>query len=205
MDTMGNHLSTLDTDIKYIKRFNDVLTTINQQESTPYTLIYGVNHDSVVTDGLWFNFTPNDVIGYYRKNNSQSLQKYNNYYHITWLDRYNSYYYTRSYVKLKQHQFLSKRHVYNIQLGLDFYVINYIYNYINEVDMRGNMQQIMLEFNQKLIRCRNNDYITTTQHIKYFRTQMNYILIVLNSLLKKNNKKCLNHVIWINLIAPYLY
>ncbi len=215
MDSMGNTLNKMsdvlnpdidiDEDVNYKQQFNNVLTTINQKESTSYTLIYGINHDSIVTDGLWFNFTPNDVIGYYQKNSIHALRKYDNYYHIIWLDRYGSYYYDRYYINLKQHNFLSKPHIYNIQLVLDFYVINNIYNYINEVYIVGDMKQIMLEFNQKLTHCRNNDYITTIQHIHYFKTQMNYILIVLNSLLKKNNKKCLNHVIWINLIAPYLY
>ena len=207
MDSMGNILkgNTLDNDSKYIKRFNNVLTKINQQESTPYTLIYGVNNDSIVTDGLWFNLTPNTLITDYSNTISQILPKYENKYHMILIDRYNSYYYTKYYVNLKQHNFISKPHIHNVQLVLDFYVINYIYNYINELHIKTNMKQIMSEYYQQLIQYRNKDYRTTTQHIKYFKTQINYILIVLNSLLKKNNQKYLNHLIWINYIAPYLY
>jgi hypothetical protein len=207
MDSMGNILkgNTIDNDSKYIKRFNNILTKINQQESTLYTLIYGVNNDDIVTDGLWFNLTPNTLITDYSNTISQILPKYENHYHMILIDRYNSYYYTKYYVNLKQHNFISKPHIHNVQLVLDFYVINYIYNYINEVHIKTNMKQIMSEYYQQLIQYRNKDYRTTTQHIKYFKTQIKYILIVLNSLLKKNNQKYLNHLIWINYIAPYLY
>ncbi len=199
----------LDIDVK--PKFNNVLLQIHsciikRDDYRPDTLIYGVNNESIIIDGLYTNSIPLNVVNENLYMLKKRLPLYENYYHIILLDRYHSYYYTNFYIRLNTYNFLSKPHIYNVQLRLDIYVINHIYNYIHYAPHNNNknMNQVMSYFYHELKRYMKNDYITTTQDLKYFKNQIKYILIVLNELMKKNNKKYVNHSIWMNHIAPYL-
>lgn len=186
----------------YVDIFNNVLKIVNQKSSCPYMIVYGINNYSIVTDKLWIGwYTPLDIKVNYKQSLDKLLVKYNNYYHILLIDRYNSYDYTKYYVNMKQ------PYLNNIQLEIDFYVINYIYNYIEEND--ENDYNMMLYHMKYLYHKKMDDikydYQLTKQYIKYFKNEINYMLILLNySLNKKINVK-LNHSIWINKIAIYLY
>jgi hypothetical protein len=186
----------------YKNIFDNVLTIFNQRTSKPYSLIYGINNDSIVTDGLWIGpVTPNDILNNCKPLLNKLLVKYQNYYHIILIDRYNSYEYNKYYVNLKQ------PHLHNIQLKIDFYVIDYIYNYMEENEQNDiqMMKYNMKELNHRKLYDIKYDYFLTKQYIRYFKNEIKYMLILLNYLLNNKRKIKLNHSLWVNQIATYLY
>lgn len=176
--------------------------TVMKNNETVITIIYNVMKDN---DGYYMYLN-----GYMKSKNisvnitkSQSpftLRVYNgnnslNNYNRIIIDRHRNWYYND----------MKKIPIHDIQVKLDYHVINHLYKVATDVfaGNHQNMKTLYTQYYNELKGYQKQQYETTCQIIREFNRELKYMLIVLQSLLI--NKKCnINKTLFIRYIFPYI-
>lgn len=129
-----------------------------------------------------------------------TLRAYNgenslNYYSRVIIDRHRNWYYHK----------MNKIPIENIQVKMDYLVINILYRQLNDPFYRDpNMNLIYSQIYKELNDDHKKQYEMKCQIVNEFNHQLKYVLVILHALLIREKKCKFHSKLWIQFIFPYV-
>lgn len=170
-----------------------IVKDITYPTSRTYILIYSLKNEEIMTNGWIYGFY-NDLEVIRDKQLPDE--------HIICYDKYNTYDDEQKYcIQMKTPT------IDNIQVKLDFYVINHLYGYLDSIILtsKNKMKNDLNAIYFQLKNHQRDQFELMKYYVKQFNKEIYHLLYIINILLIRQKKHRICNRFWLNNISPYLF